>query len=102
MLYQTIEIDKEVCHPFDCDNKNIMASPGCNLQPKELWLVGVSTGHSVAPALHTFIAKELGLPWTYCSKEFADEEQCVQQIRSGLCAGCAVVSTSMGKRLSSV
>ncbi len=61
-----------------------------NSQPRELWLVGVGTEHSVAPALHTFIAKELNLPWKYVAKEFHDEQQCLQQIKMPVCAGCAV------------
>ena len=62
----------------------------CDDGRKELWLVGIGTNHSVAPALHTFIAAELGLPWVYRAKDFADEDECVQQIRTSICAGCAV------------
>ncbi len=58
--------------------------------PQEIWLVGISTGHSVAPPLHNYIARQLGLPWTYSTKEFVSLETCVTHLKSSSCAGAAV------------
>jgi quinate dehydrogenase len=38
-------------------------------EPKTLHLVGIGVTHSIAPAMHTSIAKSLGLPWTFHATE---------------------------------
>ena len=50
--------------------------------PKTLHLVGIGVTHSIAPAMHNFIAKSLGLPWTFHATECATVEEAVVIARS--------------------
>lgn len=43
---------------------------------------GFPIKHSVGPAVHTFVAQLLGLPWTFTHGEYADEKQVWQHIQS--------------------
>ncbi|GAC98504.1 4-hydroxyphenylpyruvate dioxygenase [Pseudozyma hubeiensis SY62] len=43
---------------------------------------GFPIKHSVGPAVHTFVAQLLGLPWTFTHGEYAEEEQVWQHIQS--------------------
>jgi quinate dehydrogenase len=46
-------------------------------EPKTLHLVGIGVKHSIAPPMHNFIAKSLGLPWTFYNTECATIEEAV-------------------------
>ncbi len=69
--------------------------------PRELYLIGVGTGHSVAPPMHNYIAKSLQLPWTFQVKECSTIEECMKLLRSDVCAGASITmpykSTVMGQ-----
>lgn len=58
--------------------------------PRELYLIGVGTGHSVSPPMHNYIAKSLNLPWTFHAKECFTIEECMKLLKSERCAGAAV------------
>ncbi|KAK4500576.1 hypothetical protein PRZ48_008765 [Zasmidium cellare] len=59
-------------------------------EPREIYLLGIGTGHSVGPPMHNCIAKSLGLPWTYHTKECPSIEDCLALLRSKKCAGAAI------------
>ncbi|KAF2159959.1 hypothetical protein M409DRAFT_37827 [Zasmidium cellare ATCC 36951] len=61
-----------------------------SLEPREIYLLGIGTGHSVGPPMHNYIAKSLGLPWTYHTKECPSIEECLALLRSKKCAGAAI------------
>lgn len=59
-------------------------------EPKTLHLVGIGVKHSIAPSMHNFIAKSLGLPWTFYSTECTTVEEAVTISRSESTAGLVV------------
>ena len=58
--------------------------------PRRLYLIGLGTGHSVAPPLHNYIAQSLNLPWTYHTKDCFTIDDCVDVLRSEICVGAAI------------
>lgn len=64
--------------------------------PRELYLIGIGTGHSVAPPMHNYIAKSLHLPWTFHTKECSTIEECMKLLRSDICAGAAITMPYKG------
>ncbi|KAK5679654.1 hypothetical protein LTR17_027586, partial [Elasticomyces elasticus] len=64
--------------------------------PRELYLLGVGVGHSVAPRMHNHIAKSLDLPWTFHTKETPTIEDCMKVLRSETCAGVAITMPYKG------
>ncbi|KAK5047944.1 hypothetical protein LTR84_006134 [Exophiala bonariae] len=68
-------------------------------RPRELYLIGIGTGHSVAPAMHNYIAKSLQLPWTFRTKECSTIEECMNLLRSDICAGASVTMPYKGEIL---
>lgn len=61
-----------------------------NTPPKTLHLVGIGVTHSIAPPMHNFIAKSLGLPWTFHSTECATIEDAIALGRNPSTAGLVV------------
>ena len=57
---------------------------------KTLHLIGVGVKHSIAPPMHNYIAKSLGLPWQFFSTEAESIDQAIELIRSPTCAGTVV------------
>ena len=55
-----------------------------------LHLVGIGVKHSIAPPMHNFIAKSLGLPWTFHSTECATIEDVIALARSPTTIGLVV------------
>lgn len=55
-----------------------------------LHLVGIGVTHSIAPPMHNFIAKSLGLPWTFHSTECATIEEAIALGRNPSTAGLVV------------
>lgn len=64
--------------------------------PRELYLIGIGTGHSVAPPMHNYIAKSLHLPWTFHTKDCSTIEECMELLRSDICAGAAITMPYKG------
>jgi quinate dehydrogenase len=64
--------------------------------PRELYLIGIGTGHSVAPPMHNYIARSLNLPWTFHTKECFTIEECMTLLQSEVCAGAAVTMPYKG------
>lgn len=58
--------------------------------PKTLHLAGTGVKHSIAPPMHDFIAKSLGLPWTFYSTECAKIDDVVALSRLPSTAGLVV------------
>jgi quinate dehydrogenase len=59
-------------------------------QPKTLHLVGVGVMHSPAPPMHDYIARTLGLPWTFTNVECPTLEDVRDLARSPSVAGLVV------------
>ena len=59
-------------------------------EKKTLHLVGIGVGHSIAPPMHNFITKSLGLPWEFYATECATIEDLLQLARSSTTAGLVV------------
>ncbi|KAI0552342.1 hypothetical protein F4679DRAFT_535327 [Xylaria curta] len=57
---------------------------------KTLHLVGVGVKHSIAPPMHNFIAKSLGLPWTFYSTECPTLDDVMDLARTPSTAGLVV------------
>jgi quinate dehydrogenase len=57
---------------------------------KTLHLVGVGVTHSIAYGMHNFIAKSLGLPWTFYSTECPNLEDVVELSKKETTAGLVV------------
>lgn len=57
---------------------------------KTLHLVGVGVTHSIAPPMHNYIAKSLGLPWKFYSTECPSIEDVVSLARSSSVSGLVV------------
>ncbi|KAH6898023.1 hypothetical protein B0T10DRAFT_525452 [Thelonectria olida] len=57
---------------------------------KTLHLAGVGVGHSIAPPMHNFIAKSLGLPWTFYAAECATIEELVSLARKDSTIGMVI------------
>ena len=70
--------------------------------PRELYLLGIGTGHSVAPPMHNYIARSLNLPWTFHTKECLTIEECMKLLRSEICAGAAITMPYKGTILSRI
>jgi quinate dehydrogenase len=72
------------------------ASLGLDKTPRELYLIGIGTGHSVAPPMHNYIAKSLHLPWTFHTKECSTIEDCMKLLQSDICAGASITMPYKG------
>lgn len=59
-------------------------------EAKTLHLVGIGVKHSIAPPMHNYIAKSLGLPWTFHSTECATVEEAIVLARKSSTAGLVV------------
>ncbi|KAL3492810.1 hypothetical protein BJX62DRAFT_250303 [Aspergillus germanicus] len=59
-------------------------------EPKTLHLVGIGVTHSIAPAMHTYIAKSLGLPWTFHATECSSLSDVLALARDPHIAGLVV------------
>ncbi|KAF8861460.1 NAD(P)-binding protein [Acephala macrosclerotiorum] len=59
-------------------------------EPKTLHLVGIGVKHSIAPPMHNFISKSLGLPWTFSSTECATVEDVITLARLPTTQGLVV------------
>ncbi|KAJ5914818.1 hypothetical protein N7504_003701 [Penicillium tannophilum] len=59
-------------------------------QDMTLHLVGVGVTHSIAPDMHNYIAKSLGLPWTFHATECPTTEELVNIAQSSTTAGLVV------------
>ncbi|KAL3452058.1 hypothetical protein BJX65DRAFT_320806 [Aspergillus insuetus] len=59
-------------------------------EPKTLHLVGIGVTHSIAPAMHTYIAKSLGLPWTFHATECPSLPDVLNLARDPRTAGLVV------------
>ncbi|GME30476.1 uncharacterized protein LTHEOB_8176 [Neofusicoccum parvum] len=69
----------------------MMANHTGNPDPtKTLHLVGIGVKHSIAPPMHNFIAKSLGLPWEFHSTECATIDELVALGRNPSTAGLVV------------
>lgn len=55
-----------------------------------LYLAGIGVSHSIAPPMHTSIAKQLNLPWTFHSKECPTVQDVMKTLREPTCAGMVV------------
>lgn len=66
-----------------------MADAG-DTQPEYLYLVGVHVTHSIAPPMHNFIAKSLGLPWKFIAQECPKVRDCLDLFRAPTFAGGVV------------
>lgn len=61
-----------------------------NAEQKYLYLAGVHVTHSIAPPMHNFIAKSLGLPWTFISQECPTIQSVLDIFRAPTFAGGVV------------
>lgn len=59
-------------------------------QDMALHLVGVGVTHSIAPSMHNYIAKTLGLPWTFHATECPTTEELVDLVKNPTTAGLVV------------
>ncbi|KAJ0425641.1 hypothetical protein BJY00DRAFT_308374 [Aspergillus carlsbadensis] len=59
-------------------------------EPKTLHLVGIGVTHSIAPAMHNYIAKSLGLPWTFHATECPSLSDVLALARGPATAGLVV------------
>ena len=59
-------------------------------EEKSLHLVGIGVTHSIAYGMHNFIAKSLGLPWTFYSTECATLGDLLELARKPTTAGLVV------------
>ncbi|KAH7141501.1 hypothetical protein B0J13DRAFT_623865 [Dactylonectria estremocensis] len=59
-------------------------------EKKTLHLVGLGVGHSIAPAMHNFIANSLGLPWTFYATECITLEELLSLARAESTVGLVV------------
>ncbi|KAJ5928621.1 hypothetical protein N7466_007577 [Penicillium verhagenii] len=59
-------------------------------QEMTLHLVGVGVTHSIAPNMHNYIAKSLGLPWKFYATECPTEEELVNLAKNPTTAGLVV------------
>ncbi|KAJ5784406.1 uncharacterized protein N7503_009618 [Penicillium pulvis] len=59
-------------------------------QDMALHLVGVGVTHSIAPDMHNYIAKSLGLPWTFHATECPTAEELVNLAKDPTTAGLVV------------
>ncbi|CAG8087098.1 unnamed protein product [Penicillium salamii] len=65
-----------------------MATP--QSQPMTLHLVGLGVTHSIAYSMHNYIAKSLGLPWTFHSTECSSLEDLLKLAKAPTTAGLVV------------
>lgn len=61
-----------------------------------LHLVGVGVTHSIAPNMHNYIAKSLGLPWTFYATECPTTEELLNLARNPKTAGLVVTMPYKG------
>jgi quinate dehydrogenase len=59
-------------------------------QRKYLYLAGVNVMHSIAPPMHNYIAKSLGLPWLFINQECPTISSVVELFRAPTFAGGVV------------
>lgn len=59
-------------------------------EDKTLHLVGIGVTHSIAPGMHNYIARSLGLPWTFYSTECPTIDDVLQLARKPTTAGLVV------------
>jgi quinate dehydrogenase len=59
-------------------------------EPKTLHLVGIGVTHSIAPGMHTYIAKSLGLSWTFHATECPTLSDLLSLARDPRTAGLVV------------
>lgn len=59
-------------------------------QEMTLHLVGLGVTHSIAYSMHNYIAKSLGLPWTFYSTECSSIEDLIKLARAPTTAGLVV------------
>ncbi|EXJ86763.1 shikimate dehydrogenase [Capronia epimyces CBS 606.96] len=57
---------------------------------KYTYLAGINVTHSIAPAMHNFIAASLGLPWTFSAVECPTVEDMMKLFRAPTFAGGVV------------
>ena len=57
---------------------------------KSIHLVGIDVQHSIAHAMHNFVAKSLGLPWTFFNIEYPTIGDAVALARSPDTVGLVV------------
>jgi quinate dehydrogenase len=65
-------------------------------QEMTLHLVGVGVTHSIAPNMHNYIAKSLGLPWTFYATECPTTEELLNLARNPKTAGLVVTMPYKG------
>ncbi|CAI7602913.1 unnamed protein product [Penicillium pancosmium] len=65
-------------------------------QEMSLHLVGVGVTHSIAPNMHNYIAKSLGLPWTFYATECTTTEELLNLARNPKTAGLVVTMPYKG------
>lgn len=59
-------------------------------EERTLHLVGVGVTHSIAPEMHNYIAKSLGLPWTFYATECPTLEDLLALAKKSTTAGLVV------------
>uniref|UniRef100_A0A8H7N2Y6 Shikimate dehydrogenase substrate binding N-terminal domain-containing protein n=1 Tax=Bionectria ochroleuca TaxID=29856 RepID=A0A8H7N2Y6_BIOOC len=59
-------------------------------EQKTLHLVGIGVTHSIAPGMHNFIAKSLGLPWTFHNTECPTLDELDELSKKDTTAGLVV------------
>lgn len=59
-------------------------------ESKTLHLVGIGVGHSIAPPMHNFITRSLGLPWTFSATECPSLEDLLALARNPTTQGLVV------------
>ncbi|KAJ5974544.1 hypothetical protein N7481_011754 [Penicillium waksmanii] len=65
-------------------------------QEMTLHLVGIGVTHSIAPNMHNYIAKSLGLPWTFYATECATTEELLNLARNPKTTGLVVTMPYKG------
>ncbi|KAE8453583.1 hypothetical protein EG329_010444 [Mollisiaceae sp. DMI_Dod_QoI] len=73
---ETIRLDSTISHSTD--------------QRKYLYLAGVGVTHSIGIDLHNYVAKSLGVPWTFVNQECSTVEDVVALFRAPTFAGGVV------------
>lgn len=82
----------EQFHPPFVDSYNNMSQ---HLE-MSLHLVGIGVSHSIAPNMHNYIAKSLGLPWKFHATECPTTEELVNLARDSSTAGLVVTMPYKG------
>lgn len=65
-------------------------------QEMSLHLVGIGVTHSIAPNMHNYIAKSLGLPWNFYATECPTTEELVELAQNPITAGLVVTMPYKG------